>query len=80
VAKGIPDIRLLRSADPRVACQMLDLASYQPVSPMPAITRDLSVAVSADVDEETLGDRLRDALGADAACVEEVRVLSPTPC
>jgi phenylalanyl-tRNA synthetase alpha chain len=80
LAKGIPDIRLLRSADPRVACQMLDLASYQPVSPMPAITRDLSVAVSADDDEETLGDRLRDALGADATCVEEVRVLSATHC
>ncbi len=47
---------------------------------MPAITRDLSVAVSADDDEETLGDRVRDALGADARCVEEVRVLSATAC
>ena len=80
LAKGIPDIRLLRSADPRVARQMLDLGAYQPVSPMPAITRDLSVAVSADDDEETLGDRVRDALGADATCVEKVRVLSATPC
>ncbi|MGD0700155.1 MAG: hypothetical protein ABSA02_09755 [Trebonia sp.] len=39
LAKGIPDIRLLRSGDPRIACQLHDLASYQPVSPMPAITR-----------------------------------------
>ena len=78
LAKRIPDIRLLRSGDPRIARQMLDLASYQPVSPMPAITRDLSVAVSADEDEETLGDRIRDALGADASVVEEVRVLSAT--
>jgi phenylalanyl-tRNA synthetase alpha chain len=45
---------------------------------MPAIARDLSVAVSADDDEETLGDRVRDALGADASLVEEVRVLSAT--
>ena len=43
-------------------------------------TRDLSVAVSADDDEETLGGRVRDALGADASCVEEVRVLSATAC
>ena len=78
LAKGIPDIRLLRSGDPRVARQMLDLARYQPVSVMPAITRDLSVAVSAAEDEETLGDRVRDALGADARCVEEVRALSAT--
>ena len=78
LAKRIPDIRLLRSSDPRIARQMLDLARYQPVSPMPAITRDLSLAVTADDDEETLGDRVRDSLGADASCVEEVRVLSAT--
>ncbi len=80
LAKIITDIRLLRSADPRIARQMLDLAPYRPVSSMPAITRDLSVAVSADQDEETLGGRIRDALGADARCVEEVRVVSATPC
>jgi phenylalanyl-tRNA synthetase alpha chain len=81
LAKQIPDIRLLRSADPRVARQMLDLTRYQRVSSMPAITRDLSVVVSAgdDYDEETLGDRIRDALGADADRVEEARVLSATP-
>jgi phenylalanyl-tRNA synthetase alpha chain len=78
--KGIPDIRLLRSADPRIADQMADLARYQRVSSMPPITRDLSVAVADDEDEETLGDRVRDALGNDAPCVEEVRVLSATDC
>ena len=78
--KGIPDIRLLRSADPRIADQMADLARYQRVSSMPPITRDLSVAVADDEDEETLGDRVRDALGSDAPCVEEVRVLSATDC
>jgi phenylalanyl-tRNA synthetase alpha chain len=78
LVKHVPDIRLLRSGDPRIARQMLDLARYQPVSPMPAIVRDLSVAVADDDDEETLGDRVREALGADADCVEEVRVLSAT--
>jgi phenylalanyl-tRNA synthetase alpha chain len=78
LVKHIPDIRLLRSGDPRVIRQMLDLARYQHVSLMPAISRDLSVAVSEDDDEETLGDRVRDALGADTSCVEEVRVLSAT--
>jgi phenylalanyl-tRNA synthetase alpha chain len=78
LAKHIPDIRLLRSGDPRISRQMLDLAEYQRVSSMPPITRDLSVAVAEDDDEETLGDRVRDALGADASCVEEVRVLSAT--
>jgi len=76
--KDIPDIRLLRSAEPRIADQMRDLARYRPVSSMPANTRDLSIAVAEDEDEETLGDRIRDALGDDAPCVEEVRVLSAT--
>jgi phenylalanyl-tRNA synthetase alpha chain len=76
LVKHIPDIRLLRSGDPRITGQMLDLTRYQPVSVMPAITRDLSVAVPEEEDEETLGDRVRDALGADTSCVEEVRVLS----
>jgi phenylalanyl-tRNA synthetase alpha chain len=80
LAKGIPDIRLLRSADPRSARQMLDLARYRPVSAMPAITRDLSVAGPADDDAETLGDRVRDALGEDARCVEEVRILASAAC
>ncbi len=78
--KGIGDIRLLRSADPRVAGQMQDLAPYRPVSAQPAVSRDLSVAVDAGQDEETLGDRVRDALGPDADAVEQVTVLSQTPC
>lgn len=78
--KGVPDIRLLRSADPLIADQMRDLARYRPVSSMPPMTRDLSVAVAEDEDEEILGDRVRDALGTEAPCVEEVRVLSSTAC
>jgi phenylalanyl-tRNA synthetase alpha chain len=78
LVKHIPDIRLLRSGDPRITRQMHDLARYQQVSLMPPITRDLSVAVWQDDDEETLGDRVRDALGADTSCVEEIRVLSAT--
>lgn len=78
--KGIPDIRLLRSADQRVRSQMTSLAPYQPVSAMPAVRRDLSVAVAPGQDDETIGDRVRDSLGADADCVEQVTILSSTPC
>jgi phenylalanyl-tRNA synthetase alpha chain len=78
LVKHIPDIRLLRSGDPRISGQMLDLARYQHVSSMPPITRDLCVAAPDDDNEDTLGDRVRDALGADTSYVEEVRVLSAT--
>jgi phenylalanyl-tRNA synthetase alpha chain len=77
--KGIPDIRLLRSAEPRVAGQLADLAPYRPVSAMPPVRRDLSVAVEADDTVEDLGDRVRAALGPDADAVEEVTVLAETP-
>ncbi len=77
--KRIPDIRLLRSADPRITAQMLDLSSYRPVSDLPLARRDLSVAVTAGADAETLGDRVRDALGRDAELVEEITVLTITP-
>ena len=79
VRKGIPDIRLLRSTDPRVAAQMLDLEPYRPVSHLPGVRRDLSVAVAKGDDAETIGDRVRAALGPEADLLEAVTVLSETP-
>src|SRR5512138_586442 len=78
IAKGIDDIRLIRSDDPRVAAQLLDLAPYRPVSSHPPVRRDLSVAVGEWAVAEELGDRVREALGARAADVEAVEVLSET--
>jgi phenylalanyl-tRNA synthetase alpha chain len=48
--KGIDDIRLLRSGDPRVAAQMLDLAPWRSVSTQPPVRRDLSIVVDADLE------------------------------
>jgi phenylalanyl-tRNA synthetase alpha chain len=77
--KGIDDIRLLRSPDPRVAGQMRDLTPYRPVSAQPAARRDVSVAVPAGLTAEEVGDLVRAGLGADARLVEEVAVRSVTP-
>ena len=78
--KGVPDIRLLRSSDPRIAEQMLDLAPYRPVSHLPAVRRDLSIVVGPDtvIDEEVLGDRVRQALGDEADVAESVAIVSST--
>ena len=77
--KGIDDIRLLRSVDPRIAGQMQDLAPYRPVSAMPPVRRDLSLAVGESTTAEELGDAVRAALGERANLVESVTVLSETP-
>jgi phenylalanyl-tRNA synthetase alpha chain len=78
--KGIADIRLLRSADPRVAGQMLDLAPYREVSAMPPTRRDLSIAVAEGLTAEELGDRIRERVDGEVIeAVEEVAVLAETP-
>jgi phenylalanyl-tRNA synthetase alpha chain len=77
--KGMDDIRLLRSDEPRVAVQMLDLSPYRPVSDQPALARDLSIAVPEDRTAEELGDRVREALGRRSELVESVEVVSETP-
>jgi phenylalanyl-tRNA synthetase alpha chain len=79
--KHIPDIRLLRDAEPRVAQQMLDLTRWRPVSTRPLIRRDLSLVVGADLDPETLGDKVRGVLGARADDLEavELRALTAYP-
>jgi len=76
--KGIPDIRLLRSGDPRVAGQMNDLEAYRAISDLPALTRDLSVAIPADADAEQLGDRVREVLGMGADLLEAITIVSET--
>lgn len=76
--KGIGDIRLLRSQDPRVLVQMNDLTPYKAVSCMPPVTRDLSVVLTGDQTCEDLGGRVRDALGQKAAIVESVEIISET--
>ncbi len=78
IAKGIDDIRLIRSEDPRVATQLQDLAPYRPVSSHPPIRRDLSIAVGEWAVAEEIGDRVREALGARADDVEAIEVLSET--
>jgi len=78
LAKGLDDLRLLRSTDPRVVSQLLDLAPWRPVSSQPPIRRDLSLAVHERLRAEELGDRVREALGPRADDVEAVEVLSST--
>ena len=78
--KGVDDIRLLRSADPRIAAQMLDLSQWQPVSAYPPIRRDLSIVVTGSPDAELLGGAVRTALGAAADDLESMSILNSTAC
>ena len=79
--KGIRDIRLLRSENPEVRAQLLDLNPYRPVSVMPEVRRDLSLVLdsAAEADVELLGDRARMALGTEAEMLAALEIRAVTP-
>ena len=72
--KGLPDIRLLRDAEPRIARQMMDLEPWVPVSRQPATYRDMSVAIDAGCTEEALTERILHAAGARREWIEAVEI------
>ncbi len=76
--KDIPDVRYLRSTNPKIAEQMAHLEPYQEVSRQPAIRRDLSYSVPNQYVEEDISADIRDALGANVDTLEEVEIISET--
>lgn len=77
--KDIPDIRYLRSNNPRIAEQMTNLEPYVEVSNQPAIRRDMSYSVPLGYVEEDISSDIREALKDKVDTLEEVEMLSETP-
>lgn len=72
--KGIPDIRLLRDPNERVQAQLHDLLPWKAVSRLPAISRDISLAVTPGLSEEVLTEKMLLAAGDNAAWIEEMHI------
>lgn len=77
--KDIPDVRYLRSNNPRIAKQMTNLEPYVEVSNQPAIKRDMSYSVPSEYVEEDISSDIRDALKDKKDTLEEVEILNETP-
>jgi len=77
--KSLPDIRLIRSTDPRVVKQMQNMEPFKAVSDQPQISRDMSYMVSKDDTEEDVCEDIKDAFADKAELVEEVLILERTP-
>lgn len=77
--KAIPDIRYLRSTNPKIASQMQDLKPYIEVSNQPSIKRDMSYSVPKGYVEEDINQYIRDALGDAVEVLESVEILGETP-
>jgi len=77
IKKQINDIRLLRHTDIRIHTQMLNLYPYKEVSNYPHISRDISIAILNDMDNELLGDEIR-TLIENSDWIEEISIKSET--
>lgn len=77
--KNLPDIRLIRSSDPRVVKQMGNMEPFKSVSDKPAITRDMSYCVDKDDTEEDICESIRNAFGEESELLEQVEILNRTP-
>ena len=78
--KDIPDVRYLRSTNPKIAAQMKDLEKYHEVSNQPAILRDMSYSVPVNYVEEDINEDIREALGDRQNILESVEILNETAC
>src|SRR3989344_2595688 len=72
LSMALPDIRLLRSEDPRVKSQLVLGPPFREVSKYPPVTRDISFVVASDFEPNSYFDLIRD-IGGDL--VEEVSLL-----
>ena len=77
--KNLPDIRLIRSVDPRVIKQMLNMEKFKNVSNQPAISRDMSYCVSKNDTEEDICENIRNVFGDKSDLLEQVEILERTP-
>lgn len=75
IKKSISDIRLLRSLDERISKQMKNLDLYVDISVYPSIKRDISIAISRDMDDELLGDKIRNLI-SNPNLIEEIVIKS----
>lgn len=72
IIKGIDDIRVLRSNDPRIRRQMTNLKKFVNVSDQPATKRVLSYSTSFDKTKEDICEEIRDELEQDAVFIEKI--------
>jgi phenylalanyl-tRNA synthetase alpha chain len=76
--KGIKDESVLRSVDPRVTEQMVDLSPFVPVSKFPSIKKDLSVAVACSTSEDEIIKLAIQSAGESSGLIESATIISQT--
>ena len=70
--KRIDDIRILRSQNPRIKKQLMNLEPFVVTSNQPAAKRVISYSTSVKETEEDTCEKIRDGLGKDAVFLEQI--------
>jgi len=78
IAKGIDDIRILRSKEPRITKQMSNLDIFIPVSKFPSIKQDMSISVGEDITIEDICDKAQMAMDGKDDLLEDIILVSET--
>ncbi|MEK7515449.1 MAG: hypothetical protein AAB555_00745 [Patescibacteria group bacterium] len=76
--KAVPDIRYLRSTDPRITSQMLNLEKFKNVSDKPPISRDMSYCIPNNYTDEDICEEIKEAFGDEAYLIEDVKISART--
>ena len=74
--KALPDVRYLRSNNPKISAQMKHLLPYKEVSKQPRICRDMSYSVPVHYVDEDISQAIMEAMNDDIDALEEVDVLA----
>ena len=77
--KDLPDIRLIRSTDPRVVKQMTNMEKFKSISDQPAIVRNMSYCINKNDTEEDICEAIKNVFGKKSDLLEQVEVLERTP-
>lgn len=78
--KHLSNIRYIRSTEPRISRQMLNLERFKEVSSQPPISRDMSYCVPENYTEEDVCEEIKDAFGDNAYLIENVYITERTKC
>ena len=76
--KDLPDIRYLRSVEPRIAVQMSNVEKFKNVSNQPAISRDMSYCIPENYTDEDICEEIKEAFGDKAFLIENVSITART--
>ena len=79
IIKEIEDIRILYSEKKQIKEQLKDLNKYKQISNQPAISRDMSIAINKEINEEELTEIILNNVNKETEkVIESINIINET--